>query len=244
MLKNDKHELPSCWAIIPAAGMSQRMGTAVPKQYLSLKNSTVLEASMSCFLRHPQIMGLVVALHAEDSRWPNLKISTDKSIHSVVGGETRAESVFLALNKVIEMSESNDFVLVHDAARPCLSYSDLDLLIQKLQQDEVGGILATPISDTIKQATRINTILQVNKTIDRTSLWQALTPQMFRIEVLHKAFNFCFKNNIGVTDEASAVEAIRQSVKIIEGRSDNIKITRPEDIHLAESILQYQNELL
>lgn len=244
MPKNDKHESPRCWAIIPAAGMSRRMGTAVPKQYLPLKNSTVLEASMSCFLRHPQIIGVVVALHAEDTSWSNLNISTDKSIHSLVGGETRAQSVYFSLNRVIEMSESNDFVLVHDAARPCLSYPDLDLLIQKLQQDEVGGILATPIIDTIKQATRINANIQVSKTIDRTHLWQALTPQMFRIEVLHKALNYCFNNNIEVTDEASAVEAIGRSVKVIEGRSDNIKITRPEDIRLAESILQYQNESL
>ena len=95
------------------------MGTAVPKQYLPLKNSTVLEASMSCFLRHPQIIGVVVALHAEDTSWSNLNISTDKSIHSLVGGETRAQSVYFSLNRVIEMSESNDFVLVHDAARPC-----------------------------------------------------------------------------------------------------------------------------
>lgn len=234
--------MPGCWVIIPAAGTSQRMGTDVPKQYLPLQSSTVIEASLSCFLRHPQIAGVVVALHAEDHRWSDLNISSNKLIHTVVGGKTRALSVNSALNKVTEMSVSNNFVLVHDAARPCLSYSDLDMLIQQLQQDEVGGILATPISDTVKQARGADTNLEVSKTVDRVHLWKALTPQMFRVAVLQRALNFCFENNIEVTDEASAVEAIGLSVKLIEGRSDNIKITRPEDFDLAESIKRYLNE--
>ncbi len=244
MPKNDKHQSPCCWAIIPAAGISQRMGMAVPKQYLRLQDSTVLEASLSCFLQHQKIAGVVVALHPKDQVWPKLNISTDKSIHTVVGGESRAQSVYFALNKVLEMSASNDFVLVHDAARPCLCYTDLDLLIQKLQLDDVGGILATPIIDTIKQANqrRTNSNIEVSKTIDRTHLWKALTPQMFRITVLKKALNYCFENNIEVTDEASAVEALGLNVKLIEGRSDNIKITRPEDINLAESIAKYLNQ--
>lgn len=214
------------------------MGADVPKQYLSLQNSTVIEASLSGFLRHPQIAGVVVALQQEDQMWSDLNIATHKSIHTVVGGKTRALSVNSALNKVLEMSKSNDFVLVHDAARPCLSYSDLDLLIQQLQQDKVGGILATPISDTIKHAKEIDANIEVSKTIDRANLWKALTPQMFRVAVLQKALNHCFENNIDATDEASAVEAIGLKVKMIEGRSDNIKITRPEDIQLAESILK------
>lgn len=217
------------------------MGAAVPKQYLQLQNSTVLEASLSCFLRHPDIVGVVVALHENDNMFSKLEISSDKPIHTVVGGDTRAHSVNVALNKVKKISAKNDFVLVHDAVRPCLSEADLDLLIHQLQDDEVGGILATPISDTIKQAKQNCADLEVSNTVDRTHLWKAMTPQMFRLDVLHKALNYCFDNNLKATDEASAVEAIGLSVKLIEGRSDNIKITRPEDLHLAELIMQYIN---
>ena len=243
MPNNDHHQLSRCWGIIPAAGISQRMGAAVPKQYLPLQNSTVLEASLACFLHHPNIVGVVVVLHENDNMFSKLEISSDKPIHTVVGGATRAHSVNAALNKVKEISVENDFVLVHDAARPCLSEADLDLLIHQLRNDEVGGILATPVSDTIKQAKQNCADLEIYNTVDRTHLWKALTPQMFRLEVLHKALTYCFENNLEVTDEASAVEAIGLSVKLIEGRSDNIKITRPEDLHLAESIMQYINGL-
>ena len=200
---------------------------------------------MSCFLRHPQISGVVVALHAQDRMWANLNISVDKTVHTVVGGKSRAQSVNSALNKVSKLSKPDDFVLVHDAARPCLSYTDLDLLIQKLQHDDVGGILATPISDSVKQANQNSgdKNLEIDKTVDRSDLWKALTPQMFRISVLQEALAYCFKNNIGVTDEASAVKAIGLSVKLIEGRSDNIKITRPEDINFAELIIQHLKQL-
>ncbi len=136
------------------------------------------------------------------------------------------------------MAGANDFVLVHDAARPCLSYADLDRLICKGLTDEVGAILATPVCDTIKQTRTSDDGWEVDQTLDRTHLWKALTPQMFRIGVLYKALQVCYENSQEVTDDASAVEAIGLRIKIIEGRSDNIKITRPEDIQLAELILQ------
>lgn len=214
------------------------MGMDTPKQYLPLKNSTVLEESLSCFLRHPQVAGVVVALSAHDREWSGLKISSDRSIHTVVGGHCRAQSVSNALDRIRGMAGANDFVLVHDAARPCLSYADLDRLICKGLTDEVGAILATPVCDTIKQTRTSDDGWEVDQTLDRTHLWKALTPQMFRIGVLYKALQVCYENSQEVTDDASAVEAIGLRIKIIEGRSDNIKITRPEDIQLAELILQ------
>ena len=214
------------------------MGMDIPKQYLPLKSSTVLEESLSCFLHHPQITGVVVALSANDHRWSSLKISSDKQIQSVVGGDSRTRSVSHALERVRNLAAGEDFVLVHDAARPCLGYADLDRLITAGLASEEGVILATPVYDTVKQVRTSDGGREVDRTLDRNLLWKALTPQMFRIGVLHEALQFCIENDREVTDDASAVEAIGLHVKIIEGRSDNIKITRPEDLQLAESILQ------
>ncbi len=209
----------------------------IPKQYLPLKNSTVLEESLSCFLHHPLIAGVVVALHANDHRWPSLKISTDPRVQNVVGGDTRARSVVNALERVRSLAAKEDFVLVHDAARPCLGYEDLDRLITEGLDGEDGVILASPVHDTVKQVRTSDGAQEVERTLDRSLLWKALTPQMFRVDVLHKALQFCIENDREVTDDASAVEAIGQPVRMIRGRSDNIKVTRPEDIQLAESIL-------
>ena len=210
----------------------------IPKQYLPLRNSTVLEESLSCFLHHPQVAGVVVALHASDHRWPSLEVSTDPRVHNVVGGDTRARSVANALERVRSLAGKEDFVLVHDAARPCLGYADLDRLITEGLAGEDGVILASPVHDTVKQVRTSDGVQEVERTLDRSLLWKALTPQMFRVGVLHKALQFCIENDREVTDDASAVEAIGQPVRMIRGRSDNIKVTRPEDIPLAESILQ------
>lgn len=213
------------------------MGTDVPKQYLALSNSTVLEESLSCFLHHPQVSGVVVALSAHDSGWSRLNVSSDRPIHTVVGGDSRAQSVRNALDRVRSLAGADDFVLVHDAARPCLDYADLDRLICQGRAEDAGAILATPVCDTIKQVRDHGEDREVDRTVDRARLWKALTPQMFRIRVLHEALQACIENDHEVTDDASAVEALGLRVKIIEGRSDNIKITRPEDIPLAESIM-------
>ena len=180
---------------------------------------------------------MVVALHADDHRWPTLKISSDPRVQNVVGGATRARSVVSALERVRSLAEKEDFVLVHDAARPCLGYADLDRLILEGLAEEDGVILASPVHDTVKQVRTSDGVREVERTLDRGVLWKALTPQMFRVGVLHEALQFCIENDREVTDDASAVEAIGRRVKMIQGRSDNIKVTRPEDIQLAESIL-------
>ena len=239
MRNNDNKDSPRCWAIIPAAGSSQRMGSKIPKQYQTIFSTTVIEASIACFLRQPKILGVIVALHADDTRWSSLEIAKHEAVYTVTGGATRLESVSLALSKLISMSNEYDFVLVHDAARPCLTDSDLYHIIQNLLDSEVGGILATPVVDTLKKAIKSNNSEDlIDKTLDRTNLWKALTPQMFRISILKRALDFCLENKIEVTDEASAVEAIGQEVKLVEGRSDNIKITQLDDLKLAEAILK------
>ncbi|MEJ2115237.1 MAG: 2-C-methyl-D-erythritol 4-phosphate cytidylyltransferase [Gammaproteobacteria bacterium] len=231
------------WAIIPAAGTSQRMGAETPKQYLPLADTTVIEASLSNFLCHPKVAGIVVALHADDQYWNTLALKHNEKIHTVMGGESRAESVYNAIRYLENTPAANDdFLLVHDAARPCLRKTDLDLLIQQLEQDDVGGILASPVCDTLKiieQQAETNNI--VCKTPDRKKIWRAFTPQMFRLSTLKNALTHCKKNNIIVTDEASAVEALGLPVKLITGQSDNIKITNPEDLVLASAIYQKIN---
>lgn len=237
MQKNDSNKVPQFWAIIPAAGTGQRMHADVPKTYLPLGECSVIEACLSSFLQEDKITGIVVAIHPNDQYWEKLTIISDKPILTVLGGVTRAQSVSIALDLVIENSGLDDFVLVHDAARPCLQMSDLKSLLNNIENETSGRILATPIVDTIKEVSMSDKNIRIKKTLDRCKLWKALTPQMFRTGVLRKALDHCFEKQIIITDEASAVEAIGLEVGIIEGRSDNIKITHSEDIQIAESIL-------
>jgi len=232
------------WAIIPAAGISQRMGTAVPKQYLPLANTTVIEASLNNFLQHPKITGVIVALHANDQYWKKLSVTKNEKIHTVVGGNSRAESVHNAIQYLENTPvKDRDFVLVHDAARPCLRRADLELLMQELEQDEVGGILASPMSDTLKVGEKhADSVNVVSKTLDRENVWRAYTPQMFRFNTLKKALAHCGKKDIKVTDEASAVEHLGLQVKLVKGQSDNIKITHAEDLELATAIFKIINQ--
>jgi 2-C-methyl-D-erythritol 4-phosphate cytidylyltransferase len=232
------------WVIIPAAGISQRMGAAVPKQYLPLANTTVIEASLSNFLQHPNISGVIVALHANDQYWNNLNVTKNEKIHTVVGGNSRAESVHNAMQYLENTpAEDRDFVLVHDAARPCLRFADLELLMKELEQDEVGGILASPMSDTLKMGEKnAESSNVVSKTLDRENVWRAYTPQMFRFNTLKKALAHCSKKDIKVTDEASAVEHLGLQVKLVKGQSDNIKITHAEDLELATAIFKIINQ--
>ncbi len=229
------------WVIVPAAGTSQRMSEGVPKQYLPFGDATVIEASISNFLAHPKVAKVVIALHEKDVHWNTLAVSKNEKIHTIEGGSSRAKSVHNALQYLDNTSAaSEDFVLVHDAARPCLRKSDLDSLIQQLEEDDVGGILASPISDTLKIVDQLkmeNNI--VSKTLDREYIWRAFTPQMFRLNTLKKALAYCAEQDITVTDEASAIEAIGLQVKLITGRGDNIKITHSEDLILASMI--YKN---
>ncbi len=233
-------ENPKYWVVIPAAGISQRMGHEIPKQYQKLGDSTVIEVTLSKFLQHPKITEIIVVLHAEDKHWSTLDNLELKNIKTILGGATRAESVFNAVQELSNVASENDFVLVHDAARPCLSKDDLNALINALQHDDVGGILAAPVSDTIKEVTPDS--LKIKQTIDRSVLVKALTPQMFRFGILQKALQHCSKQKIHATDEASAIEIMGLNVKIVMGSSGNIKITNMNDLTIAQAILSLVNE--
>jgi 2-C-methyl-D-erythritol 4-phosphate cytidylyltransferase len=216
------------WALIPAAGVGSRMGADRPKQYLELAGKTILEHSLACFLDHPRLQGMVVSLALDDPYWPSLACAHDSRIARAEGGCERADSVFNGLRRLSELgAQDSDWVLVHDAARPNLARSDLDLLLAQLVDDPVGGLLAVPVRDTLKRAGADGRVLQ---TVDRSLIWQAYTPQMFRLGLLRRALAEALAAEVAITDEASAVEWLGQAPRLIEGRADNLKITRPEDL--------------
>ena len=221
-------DTPFFWAVIPAAGVGARMRADRPKQYLELAGRTILEHSLDCFLDHPQLKGLVISLSEDDPYWPALPCASDERIIRADGGKERADSVLSALLRLAENgARAHDWVLVHDAARPNLSRFDLDLLLAELADDPVGGLLAVPARDTLKRASADG---RVAETVDRSLIWQAYTPQMFRFGALHRALADALVAGVAITDEASAMEWAGNAPKLVEGRADNLKITRPEDL--------------
>lgn len=225
------------WAVIPAAGVGRRMGADRPKQYLSLLGRTVLEHSIARFDAHPAIAGIVLAVSTDDAYWPDLAVHTQKPLFIAPGGRERSDSVGNALAVLAAHADADDWVLVHDAARPCLRPSDIDRLIEALNGDAVGGILATPVRDTMKRSGARGGI---DRTEEREGLWHALTPQMFRLGALREALARAAAEGAVITDEASALEYVGQAPLLVEGRGDNIKITRPEDLALAEFFLRQE----
>jgi len=222
---------PAFWAVIPAAGAGIRMGLPVPKQYLPLAGRTVLEHSLSCFLAHPQLKRLVIALAEQDTHWQTLPCAQDARIVRASGGAERAHSVLAALQQLERLdARTNDWVLVHDAARPNLTMGDLNKLLKTLADDPIGGLLAAPARDTLKQTDSDGRVVN---TLDRATIWHALTPQMFRFAPLKQALTDALAANVPITDEASAMEWAGAKPRLIEGRFDNLKITRAEDLKLA-----------
>lgn len=219
---------PEFWAVIPAAGVGARMAADRPKQYLPVAGRTLLEHTLACFLDHPALKGVVVSLAEDDPFWPSLACSQDPRVQRATGGRERADSV---LNALLHLSTQgagdDDWVLVHDAARPNLARSDLDQLLTALADDPVGGLLAVPARDTLKRADANG---RAQQTIDRSVVWQAYTPQMFRLGPLQRALADAMVAGIAVTDDASAMEWAGQFPRLVEGRADNLKVTRPEDL--------------
>ena len=223
------------WAIVPAAGVGKRMQSDKPKQYLELAGKTVIEQTLFRLLETKVFSGIAVAISVEDPYWPELDISKHPDVLTAPGGKERADSVLSGLRMLSPKATDRDWVLVHDAARPCITRSDIHLLINQLQTDEVGGILALSSHDTLKNVLDNNIL----GTLDRRHIWRALTPQMFRYGMLKTALEESV-GNPAVTDEASALELKGLQPKIVEGRPDNIKITRPEDLALAQFYLEQQ----
>lgn len=222
------------WAVIPAAGRARRMGeTAPPKQYLRIADRTVIEWALAPILARSDCAGAIVAIASNDTHWSRLPIAGDARVRTAVGGTERAHSVLAGL-QALSLAD-DDFVLVHDAARPCLAADELSALIEAVRNDPVGGLLAAPVVDTIKRADSEG---RVAETVSRESLWRALTPQIFRFGILHRALTAAQQQGVPVTDEAQAIERSGLRPRIVAGRTDNLKITLPEDLSRAERILQ------
>jgi len=230
---------PAYWVVIPAAGAGNRMGAATPKQYLEIAGRTVIEHTLALFSAHPLVSGIVVALAPGDDAWARLAPGTTCPLHTVTGGADRHHSVLNALRRLSELGRPHDWVLVHDAARPCLRRSDLDRLIAMLQEHPVGGLLGVPVPDTLK---RVDAKGNVVETLTRDGVWRALTPQMFRLDALRTALEAAVVGGRRVTDEAGAMEHAGHAVRMVEGHADNIKITAPGDLALAEVFLRRQRE--
>jgi 2-C-methyl-D-erythritol 4-phosphate cytidylyltransferase len=231
---------PRCWAVVPAAGSGKRMGESRPKQYLSLGGRPIIEHTLTRLRNHPRIAGVVVVISPGDPYWPTLPIHPAPARLLVAqGGRERCHSVLNGLERLADTAQAHDWVLVHDAARPLLRHRDIDRLIAELYEDTVGGLLGVQVTDTIKRSDRGG---RVEATVDRSALWRALTPQMFRLGALGAALRAAIDRGALVTDEAQAMEIAGLSPRMVEGHADNIKITRPEDLPLAEYFLKQQAE--
>lgn len=236
-LKNKMSKTDKVWAVVPAAGIGSRMRSDKPKQYLLLNNKPVLQHTLERLASHPQIKGIVVALADNDPWWPDLNLELDCELLLAKGGSERADSVLSALHALAMHTEDDPWVMVHDAARPCLRHEDIDGMLSTLMTHQVGGILGVPVTDTVKRADNQNTIVE---TVDRHGLWRAATPQMFHLKLLSKSLEVAAKQGLTVTDEASAMELAGWQPMMVEGHQDNIKITVPQDLALAALFMQQQ----
>jgi 2-C-methyl-D-erythritol 4-phosphate cytidylyltransferase len=223
------------WVIVPAAGHGARFGAELPKQYSPLLGRPMLSWTLAALLAEPRLHGIVVALAPGDVHWHSIPEMTDPRVRRCAGGDRREHTVARGLDALAGEAQETDWVLVHDAARPCLRREDIALLIDALAQDPVGGLLALPLGDTLKRADESDRSLE---TVPREQLWRALTPQMFRFGLLRRALGLCRERDRAVTDEASAIESLGLRPRLLRGHADNIKVTNPEDALLAAAILR------
>jgi 2-C-methyl-D-erythritol 4-phosphate cytidylyltransferase len=224
------------WAIVPAAGIGARMGAAMPKQYLPLAGRPVLLHTLDRLLASPLVGGVVLALRADDPYWPALDYAPDKPLYVVTGGESRAASVLAALEHLAERAATDTPVLVHDVVRPLLHPTDIARLCDE-PLDADGCLLATPLTDTVKRADAAGRIAE---TVPRENLWAVQTPQRFRLDVLRAALSSALGAGVEPTDEAQALEHAGYRPRLVPGRRDNLKITVPQDLPLAECLLVAQ----
>ncbi|MBX9402234.1 2-C-methyl-D-erythritol 4-phosphate cytidylyltransferase [Lysobacter sp. BMK333-48F3] len=221
------------WAVLPAAGRGQRFGGPTPKQYLHAAGKPLIEHALRALLAHPRVGGAMVALAADDALWPGWSELLGKPVLRCIGGGERADSVLAGLRALPAQLGDDTLVLVHDAARPNLRGADLDALIAAAQADPAGAILGAPLRDTLKRAGDG----RILATEPRDGLWRAFTPQAFRRGALTAALAQAAADGAIVTDEASAMERIGLRPRLVEGREDNLKVTTPADLALAEYLL-------
>lgn len=227
---------PRHYAVVPAAGSGSRVGSELPKQYHLLLGKPLLFHSLSALCGAPEIDKVFVVLSVSDTEWARHDWSElgDKLYPLFCGGPTRADSVRAGLRAIASEVAQSDWILVHDAARPCLAPWHIEKLIRELGSDEVGGLLSVPVADTLKRADEAHR--RVVQTVPRDSLWRAQTPQMFRYVMLRRAL----ENMHDATDEASAIEAAGLRPRLVEGDITNVKVTWALDLHLAEWILRHR----
>ena len=229
------------WIVVPAAGFGERIGGDTPKQYLPLGQHSILQVTLNQLLQVPNIEGIVVALADDDPLWSSVPASTDPRIHTCIGGNTRADSVVAGLEYVSSKTDSDTWVFVHDAARPLIQISDIQRLSDAVYNSgAVGGILAARVQDTLKQA---DEYCCIERSVNRESLWQAQTPQLFKVGQLLEAMKSALSiddtidASVTITDEASAMEIAGHDPLLVEALQPNLKITRPVDLRIAAAIL-------
>jgi len=224
--------------VVPAAGVGKRMLASCPKQYLTIDNQTILSHTINRLLSHKNIAKVVLAINDDDAYFAQTTLVVNPNIIRVSGGKERVDSVLSGLQVI----NDREWVLVHDAARPCITHDDIDKLIKQCLDNNTGGLLAAPVVDTMKLASKNNEneAIQVDKTINRSSLWHAFTPQMFKVKELKQAIEQAQAKGLIMTDESSAIESVGLTCLLVSGRRDNIKITRPEDLVLADFYLKQQ----
>ena len=226
--------MPGVWVVVPAAGRGTRFGSPLPKQYLQVAGQPLIAHTLAALLSHPLVEGALVAISANDADWPGWTAFQEKPVLTCVGGDTRAQSVLAALEALPAAVRADDFVLVHDAARPNLRSEDLQQLLERGRADPVGAILAAPVRDTLKRAGDDGGI---DGTEPRQHLWRAMTPQLFRRFQLMRALQEAGKAGVEVTDESMAMELQGLRPLLIEGNEDNLKVTTPADLARFEYIL-------
>lgn len=227
---------PKLWLVIPAAGSGSRFSKTELKQYQLIQEKTVLEHTVARLNQLP-LSGYVLAIGADDHFAKTLAFENQSQAHFCQGGAERVDSVLNALNYLSNVADAQDWVLVHDAARPCVSIESLKALVERAQLTQKSAILAIPVRDTLKRVVSGQTITE---TVDRSQLWQAQTPQMAKLGILKAAIEQALADGVTLTDEASALEYAGHDVEVVPSRADNLKITYPDDLELARLILNAQ----
>lgn len=227
------------WVIVPAAGIGSRMAAELPKQYLKISGKSILEHTLQPFIAEPMFSRVLVGLAEHDQYWPELPCSGDEKLQTFVGGNERVDTVINGLRCLEAIASPDDWIWVHDAARPGLSGANIQALTKALEQaPQEGALLGLPVFDTIKRG---DSEVKVQSTVDREGVWLAQTPQVFRNAVLTEALKHCQTNKLVVTDESSAIEALGGRPDLVVGSIDNIKVTRPEDLERMRKILAVNN---
>ena len=236
-----KAQAPKYWAVVPAAGVGRRMNVDIPKQYLEVRGKTLMEHTVQRLLDFPLLEKVVVVLDKDDEHYKDIALLRHSRVLLAEGGTERYNSVLNGLKVLSVLADEKDWVMVHDVARPCIRRSDLDWLVEQLKGHPVGGLLGNPVRDTMKRTGMDGLVAE---TVDRTALWHALTPQMFRVKQLRDAIAKAIDDKMPVTDEASAIEYAGQQPVMVEGHPDNIKVTRGADLALASLYIEQQSKLI